>query len=216
MCVSLLCYMFFFLIIRLPPRSTLSSSSAASDVYKRQYQRRVRGLAAMSLQPHRFAGAEYGDLTARLLSNLPGAMMFGAARGQFDVAVAADKVHGGQRRLLFWANATTGSALYYSCMLGVHVAAKRAVETVSPPKDPTQRSPVLSAVAGSLTYSAFSVYAQMFSKTGVTGPLDPVLYFGNKAGPRGLATLSAPRTASAALAGAVVFGGLHLGGCLDL
>eukprot|EP00658_Telonema_sp_P-2_P021386 TRINITY_DN18519_c0_g1_i1.p1 TRINITY_DN18519_c0_g1~~TRINITY_DN18519_c0_g1_i1.p1 ORF type:complete len:249 (+),score=67.81 TRINITY_DN18519_c0_g1_i1:136-882(+) len=31
-------------MIRRPPRSTLSSSSAASDVYKRQYQRRVRGV----------------------------------------------------------------------------------------------------------------------------------------------------------------------------
>eukprot|EP00828_Plagiopyla_frontata_P028264 TRINITY_DN365_c0_g1_i11.p1 TRINITY_DN365_c0_g1~~TRINITY_DN365_c0_g1_i11.p1 ORF type:complete len:191 (+),score=36.69 TRINITY_DN365_c0_g1_i11:122-694(+) len=30
-------------MIRRPPRSTLSSSSAASDVYKRQYQRRVHG-----------------------------------------------------------------------------------------------------------------------------------------------------------------------------
>ena len=29
-------YVFFFLMIREPPRSTLSSSSAASDVYKRQ------------------------------------------------------------------------------------------------------------------------------------------------------------------------------------
>eukprot|EP00656_Telonema_subtile_P010379 TRINITY_DN14999_c0_g1_i1.p2 TRINITY_DN14999_c0_g1~~TRINITY_DN14999_c0_g1_i1.p2 ORF type:complete len:100 (+),score=31.34 TRINITY_DN14999_c0_g1_i1:63-362(+) len=35
-------------MIRRPPRSTLSSSSAASDVYKRQYQRRVRdGSAGM-------------------------------------------------------------------------------------------------------------------------------------------------------------------------
>eukprot|EP00658_Telonema_sp_P-2_P081735 TRINITY_DN8464_c0_g1_i1.p1 TRINITY_DN8464_c0_g1~~TRINITY_DN8464_c0_g1_i1.p1 ORF type:complete len:139 (-),score=47.35 TRINITY_DN8464_c0_g1_i1:91-507(-) len=33
-------------MIRRPPRSTLSSSSAASDVYKRQYQRRVRGARA--------------------------------------------------------------------------------------------------------------------------------------------------------------------------
>eukprot|EP00656_Telonema_subtile_P012012 TRINITY_DN1601_c0_g4_i1.p1 TRINITY_DN1601_c0_g4~~TRINITY_DN1601_c0_g4_i1.p1 ORF type:complete len:271 (+),score=36.86 TRINITY_DN1601_c0_g4_i1:72-884(+) len=33
-------------MIRRPPRSTLSSSSAASDVYKRQYQRRVRGPTA--------------------------------------------------------------------------------------------------------------------------------------------------------------------------
>eukprot|EP00828_Plagiopyla_frontata_P015325 TRINITY_DN198_c0_g1_i4.p1 TRINITY_DN198_c0_g1~~TRINITY_DN198_c0_g1_i4.p1 ORF type:complete len:499 (-),score=131.82 TRINITY_DN198_c0_g1_i4:87-1583(-) len=31
-------------MIRRPPRSTLSSSSAASDVYKRQYQRRVHGV----------------------------------------------------------------------------------------------------------------------------------------------------------------------------
>eukprot|EP00656_Telonema_subtile_P033021 TRINITY_DN3640_c0_g1_i1.p1 TRINITY_DN3640_c0_g1~~TRINITY_DN3640_c0_g1_i1.p1 ORF type:complete len:694 (-),score=217.59 TRINITY_DN3640_c0_g1_i1:1751-3832(-) len=34
-------------MIRRPPRSTLSSSSAASDVYKRQYQRRVRGTMAV-------------------------------------------------------------------------------------------------------------------------------------------------------------------------
>eukprot|EP00658_Telonema_sp_P-2_P002742 TRINITY_DN1101_c0_g1_i7.p1 TRINITY_DN1101_c0_g1~~TRINITY_DN1101_c0_g1_i7.p1 ORF type:complete len:103 (-),score=26.26 TRINITY_DN1101_c0_g1_i7:71-379(-) len=34
-------------MIRRPPRSTLSSSSAASDVYKRQYQRRVRGLCTL-------------------------------------------------------------------------------------------------------------------------------------------------------------------------
>eukprot|EP00658_Telonema_sp_P-2_P065682 TRINITY_DN54873_c0_g1_i1.p1 TRINITY_DN54873_c0_g1~~TRINITY_DN54873_c0_g1_i1.p1 ORF type:complete len:108 (+),score=12.37 TRINITY_DN54873_c0_g1_i1:123-446(+) len=33
-------------MIRRPPRSTLSSSSAASDVYKRQYQRRVRGFVS--------------------------------------------------------------------------------------------------------------------------------------------------------------------------
>ena len=31
-----LCYLFFFLMIRRPPRSTPSNSSAASDVYKRQ------------------------------------------------------------------------------------------------------------------------------------------------------------------------------------
>eukprot|EP00656_Telonema_subtile_P012683 TRINITY_DN163_c0_g1_i3.p1 TRINITY_DN163_c0_g1~~TRINITY_DN163_c0_g1_i3.p1 ORF type:complete len:145 (+),score=15.32 TRINITY_DN163_c0_g1_i3:121-555(+) len=45
--------MFFLLKIRRPPRSTLSSSSAASDVYKRQYQRRVRELtgATMSTSP---------------------------------------------------------------------------------------------------------------------------------------------------------------------
>eukprot|EP00658_Telonema_sp_P-2_P073455 TRINITY_DN6252_c0_g1_i2.p1 TRINITY_DN6252_c0_g1~~TRINITY_DN6252_c0_g1_i2.p1 ORF type:complete len:365 (+),score=105.29 TRINITY_DN6252_c0_g1_i2:125-1219(+) len=36
-------------MIRRPPRSTLSSSSAASDVYKRQYQRRVRGALPPSM-----------------------------------------------------------------------------------------------------------------------------------------------------------------------
>eukprot|EP00825_Cyclidium_porcatum_P017053 TRINITY_DN19903_c0_g1_i1.p3 TRINITY_DN19903_c0_g1~~TRINITY_DN19903_c0_g1_i1.p3 ORF type:complete len:101 (-),score=18.55 TRINITY_DN19903_c0_g1_i1:262-564(-) len=34
---------FFFQMIRRPPRSTHCISSAASDVYKRQYQRRVHG-----------------------------------------------------------------------------------------------------------------------------------------------------------------------------
>eukprot|EP00658_Telonema_sp_P-2_P054869 TRINITY_DN43630_c0_g1_i1.p1 TRINITY_DN43630_c0_g1~~TRINITY_DN43630_c0_g1_i1.p1 ORF type:complete len:266 (+),score=97.45 TRINITY_DN43630_c0_g1_i1:125-922(+) len=45
-------------MIRRPPRSTLSSSSAASDVYKRQYQRRVREtpLATMS-----FFGSLFGS-----------------------------------------------------------------------------------------------------------------------------------------------------------
>eukprot|EP00825_Cyclidium_porcatum_P042193 TRINITY_DN5715_c0_g1_i1.p1 TRINITY_DN5715_c0_g1~~TRINITY_DN5715_c0_g1_i1.p1 ORF type:complete len:129 (-),score=35.85 TRINITY_DN5715_c0_g1_i1:43-429(-) len=36
-------FFFFFLMIRRPPRSTHCISSAASDVYKRQYQRRVHG-----------------------------------------------------------------------------------------------------------------------------------------------------------------------------
>eukprot|EP00825_Cyclidium_porcatum_P050670 TRINITY_DN9103_c0_g1_i2.p2 TRINITY_DN9103_c0_g1~~TRINITY_DN9103_c0_g1_i2.p2 ORF type:complete len:137 (+),score=31.46 TRINITY_DN9103_c0_g1_i2:30-440(+) len=35
--------MFFVLLIGRPPRSTHCISSAASDVYKRQYQRRVHG-----------------------------------------------------------------------------------------------------------------------------------------------------------------------------
>ena len=37
----LVCMVFFFLMIRLPPRSTLDRSSAASDVYKRQEHDRV-------------------------------------------------------------------------------------------------------------------------------------------------------------------------------
>eukprot|EP00656_Telonema_subtile_P038225 TRINITY_DN428_c0_g1_i2.p1 TRINITY_DN428_c0_g1~~TRINITY_DN428_c0_g1_i2.p1 ORF type:complete len:296 (-),score=57.75 TRINITY_DN428_c0_g1_i2:499-1386(-) len=42
-------------MIRRPPRSTLSSSSAASDVYKRQYQRRVREkeVQTMAMPCHR-------------------------------------------------------------------------------------------------------------------------------------------------------------------
>ena len=34
--MHLCCVLFFFLMIRRPPRSTLDRSSAASDVYKRQ------------------------------------------------------------------------------------------------------------------------------------------------------------------------------------
>ena len=34
--MSLVVFLFFFLMIRRPPRSTLDRSSAASDVYKRQ------------------------------------------------------------------------------------------------------------------------------------------------------------------------------------
>nr|WP_301553674.1 hypothetical protein [Clostridioides difficile] len=34
----------FFLMIRRPPRSTLSSSSAASDVYKRQNKSNIKML----------------------------------------------------------------------------------------------------------------------------------------------------------------------------
>ena len=38
-----LCFLFFFLMIRRPPRSTLDRSSAASDVYKRQADALARG-----------------------------------------------------------------------------------------------------------------------------------------------------------------------------
>ena len=39
-CVPI-CLLFFFLMIRRPPRSTLDRSSAASDVYKRQALERL-------------------------------------------------------------------------------------------------------------------------------------------------------------------------------
>eukprot|EP00656_Telonema_subtile_P044476 TRINITY_DN50731_c0_g1_i2.p1 TRINITY_DN50731_c0_g1~~TRINITY_DN50731_c0_g1_i2.p1 ORF type:complete len:422 (-),score=83.95 TRINITY_DN50731_c0_g1_i2:51-1316(-) len=51
---------------RRPPRSTLSSSSAASDVYKRQYQRRVRGNQANMLGAMR--------CTVRCMSQVPSPM----------------------------------------------------------------------------------------------------------------------------------------------
>mgnify|MGYP003381543559 CR=1 FL=1 len=42
MCMLPLIHVFFFLMIRRPPRSTLDRSSAASDVYKRQVLRRAQ------------------------------------------------------------------------------------------------------------------------------------------------------------------------------
>eukprot|EP00657_Telonema_sp_P-1_P012416 TRINITY_DN896_c0_g1_i4.p1 TRINITY_DN896_c0_g1~~TRINITY_DN896_c0_g1_i4.p1 ORF type:complete len:110 (-),score=57.88 TRINITY_DN896_c0_g1_i4:33-362(-) len=44
----LICRFFFFLMIRRPPRSTQSRSSAASDVYKRQYPSCMRSLPRWS------------------------------------------------------------------------------------------------------------------------------------------------------------------------
>eukprot|EP00658_Telonema_sp_P-2_P032288 TRINITY_DN23948_c0_g1_i3.p1 TRINITY_DN23948_c0_g1~~TRINITY_DN23948_c0_g1_i3.p1 ORF type:complete len:476 (+),score=103.86 TRINITY_DN23948_c0_g1_i3:71-1498(+) len=46
-------------MIRRPPRSTLSSSSAASDVYKRQYQRRVRGVPQKGMESKVNSGAAW-------------------------------------------------------------------------------------------------------------------------------------------------------------
>ena len=48
------CIMFFFLMIRRPPRSTLDRSSAASDVYKRQLVFRGHRLVAGVLEEQRF------------------------------------------------------------------------------------------------------------------------------------------------------------------
>ena len=42
--------MFFFLMIRRPPRSTLDRSSAASDVYKRQHQGHPHGQVGEQLE----------------------------------------------------------------------------------------------------------------------------------------------------------------------
>ena len=48
-CLVVGCVCFFFLMIRRPPRSTQSRSSAASDVYKRQILIGAALLAAISL-----------------------------------------------------------------------------------------------------------------------------------------------------------------------
>eukprot|EP00658_Telonema_sp_P-2_P040073 TRINITY_DN28675_c0_g1_i2.p1 TRINITY_DN28675_c0_g1~~TRINITY_DN28675_c0_g1_i2.p1 ORF type:complete len:288 (-),score=107.55 TRINITY_DN28675_c0_g1_i2:82-945(-) len=63
-------------MIRRPPRSTLSSSSAASDVYKRQYQRRVRGAAVGMATTHLHRAIKHEDLerVEALLSDLENAV----------------------------------------------------------------------------------------------------------------------------------------------
>ena len=64
--------MFFFLMIRRPPRSTLDRSSAASDVYKRQGLGGVGGVefaAAGRIPPIAAAVCgEVGDVVAVALS----------------------------------------------------------------------------------------------------------------------------------------------------
>ena len=53
-----ICFLFFFLMIRRPPRSTQSRSSAASDVYKRQDQ--VLGQDDVDVDDARDAGVLAG------------------------------------------------------------------------------------------------------------------------------------------------------------
>ena len=61
-------FVFFFLMIRRPPRSTLDRSSAASDVYKRQVWRWV---AARQMQVHLATGdVENADHVATTLLNV--------------------------------------------------------------------------------------------------------------------------------------------------
>ena len=61
------CFVLFFLRIRLPPRSTQSRSSAASDVYKRQFKLRdemmKRGQDWIDLDPGDYE-YEYGRADA--------------------------------------------------------------------------------------------------------------------------------------------------------
>ena len=58
------CHLVFFLMIRRPPRSTLSSSSAASDVYKRQEQ-------IISVDSHAEVIGKIGDLVRGRLTAIP-------------------------------------------------------------------------------------------------------------------------------------------------
>eukprot|EP00831_Metopus_contortus_P017290 TRINITY_DN17283_c0_g1_i3.p1 TRINITY_DN17283_c0_g1~~TRINITY_DN17283_c0_g1_i3.p1 ORF type:complete len:139 (-),score=30.98 TRINITY_DN17283_c0_g1_i3:102-518(-) len=58
---------FFFLMIRRPPRSTQGVSSAASDVYKRQYQRRVHGIIYTIISQGMYQSAFYGLLLTAVM-----------------------------------------------------------------------------------------------------------------------------------------------------
>ena len=60
-------HVFFFLMIRRPPRYTLDRSSAASDVYKRQIQRS----AAAPARPSHYRGRRRRDQGAAIAQ--PGA-----------------------------------------------------------------------------------------------------------------------------------------------
>ena len=65
----MICMCFFFLMIRRPPRSTQSRSSAASDVYKRQVVDSVRALEAFTsparAEPHKRQAEQTDALLAK-------------------------------------------------------------------------------------------------------------------------------------------------------
>ena len=63
-----LCNMFFFLMIRRPPRSTLDRSSAASDVYKRQVLRLAHPTRAGMDQAVKMQSEGQGFFTGKLTS----------------------------------------------------------------------------------------------------------------------------------------------------
>src|SRR5450756_1012930 len=71
-------------MIRRPPRSTQSRSSAASDVYKRQGPRRPREPSGSRAR---------GDLNAR--SRLGGSRCHGSVTGREESSVNAPQVRGG-------------------------------------------------------------------------------------------------------------------------
>ena len=63
--------LFFFLMIRRPPRSTLDRSSAASDVYKRQ----VLGMSSRSFSPTQGTPSTFS--AKRLTTSLPATTQVG-------------------------------------------------------------------------------------------------------------------------------------------
>eukprot|EP00656_Telonema_subtile_P047947 TRINITY_DN5596_c0_g1_i2.p1 TRINITY_DN5596_c0_g1~~TRINITY_DN5596_c0_g1_i2.p1 ORF type:complete len:298 (+),score=78.34 TRINITY_DN5596_c0_g1_i2:99-992(+) len=67
-------------MIRRPPRSTLSSSSAASDVYKRQVSTQSTGVIGATMPSHTAPSASHPYLTSALyLHKLPNGMLWDAA-----------------------------------------------------------------------------------------------------------------------------------------
>src|SRR5678815_3024655 len=79
----MICWFFFFLMIRRPPRSTLDRSSAASDVYKRQ------GLAARAAR----ASAECVACTPRRSVELEHAIELGHQQHVARLAAHAAQLH---------------------------------------------------------------------------------------------------------------------------
>eukprot|EP00825_Cyclidium_porcatum_P028007 TRINITY_DN30392_c0_g1_i1.p2 TRINITY_DN30392_c0_g1~~TRINITY_DN30392_c0_g1_i1.p2 ORF type:complete len:221 (-),score=13.22 TRINITY_DN30392_c0_g1_i1:143-805(-) len=81
---------FFFLMIRRPPRSTHCISSAASDVYKRQYQRRVHGPLEVSTID--VCGTRHMVLAVNEVSLLRNSAQSAHVRVAIDGSVRLDKL----------------------------------------------------------------------------------------------------------------------------
>mgnify|MGYP003376495656 CR=1 FL=1 len=58
--------LFFFLMIRRPPRSTLDRSSAASDVYKRQVESITKALSTTDVLMTAIKGLSFGSAVAAI------------------------------------------------------------------------------------------------------------------------------------------------------
>ena len=120
MCILL----FFFLMIRRPPRSTLDRSSAASDVYKRQYIERL------IQQIYQEVGSEEGPSDSFQMINLRFEILSLAALGKNrslllglssefrDNILSFGNINPEKRMLVLYAVAKEGRAEdYRSCLL---------------------------------------------------------------------------------------------------